>query len=89
MSEQPPKIEFPAANYPIKVVGMAGEEYRAFVIAALHDLQVKFDADSISVRPSSAGTYCAYSIRITAQSPEQLELINERLRADPRTKTVL
>lgn len=87
--QQPPIITFPAANYPVKVVGDAGEAYRQFMLQTLSDIIDGFDSGSLSARLSSGGNYCAYTFRFTAQSPEQLQTINERLRLDPRTRTVL
>lgn len=93
MSDQPkaeaPKIEFPCAHYPVKVVGMSGPEYLAFVERSLAELITGFKPEWLSARPSSSGSYCAYSFRFTAQSVAQLQEINRVLRSDARTKMVL
>lgn len=90
MSElEPPKIEFPCRNYPIKVMGEASSGFRAFVEGVMSKHDEDFDAGTVQVRPSRNGRYESVNVMITATGIEQLNLIFVDLKANPAVRMVL
>ena len=89
MSQDPPKIEFPCADYPIKVLGDAGETLHQTVIEVMEEHAPGFDRTRMTVRDSSGGRYQSVTVFITATGIPQLESIHEQLRAHPAIKIVL
>lgn len=90
MSEQqPPKIEFPCENYPIKVLGEAGPELHTYVVEIMERHAPGFDQTRITVRESSKGRYNALTVWITATGEAQLIAINDDLRANTAIKMVM
>ena len=90
MSEQkPPKIEFPCANYPVKIMGDAGHELHQLVIEVLSVHVEEFHPSHISVRDSSKGRSQSLSVMITAAGTDQLQAIFEDLKKNPIVKMVL
>ena len=90
MSEQqPPKIEFPCENYPIKVLGEAGPELHTYVVEIMERHAPGFDQTRITVRESSKGRYNALTVWITATGEAQLIAINDDLRASSTIKMVM
>lgn len=86
---EPPKIEFPCENYPIKVMGLASEAYRESVLNVMEKYAPGFDAGRIQVKPSKAGKYESVTVFITATGIAQLEAIFEDLKKLPETRMVL
>ncbi len=84
-----PKIEFPCADYPIKVMGDASDEMRALVIEVMDRHAPGFDQSSITVRQSSKGRYQSLTVYITATGVEQLTALHEELKASDLIKIVL
>lgn len=84
-----PKIEFPCPDYPIKVMGTAGEELKQHVIAVFERHSSTFDANAVYVRPSRNGRYESIGVSITAESKEQLQIIFEDLKKNTLVKMVL
>ncbi len=84
----PPTIKFPCA-YPIKVVGVAGVELRALVVAVMARHAPEFDAAAMRERPSRHGNYTAYTVTITAQGKPQLQAIFADLKTSALVKLVL
>jgi uncharacterized protein len=74
------KIEFPCADYPIKVVGDSGENYKSTVIEILSQ-HAKVDLSTLAERQSSNGKYTTVQLHIEATSEDQLRDINSALRA--------
>lgn len=90
MSDQdPPKIEFPCPDYPIKIMGFAGENFREFVLQVVERYAPGFDASKMEVRDSSNGKYQSITLKITATGPEQLSDLNTELRKNSLVKLVL
>ncbi len=90
MTEQePPKIEFPCPNYPIKVMGFAGVEFREYVLRIVEHYAPGFDASLMEVRDSKNGKYQSITLKITATGPEQLSNLNTELRKNQLVKLVL
>ena len=55
----PPRIEFPCPNYPIKVIGDAGEGFAEMVIEVMQRHVADFDAWTLTRRDSSNGRFDA------------------------------
>lgn len=90
MSDQkPPKIEFPCADYPIKVLGDAGNLLHTLVIEVMERHAPDFDQTRITVAESSKGRYQSITVWITATGEDQLRAIHTDLRVSPATKMVL
>lgn len=89
MNEQePPVIEFPC-DYPIKVMGEAGELFRSHVISVFECHAPGFDETRINIRDSSGGNFQSLTITITATGEPQLQALFEDLKASPLVKMVL
>jgi len=87
--QQPPKIEFPCENYPIKVLGEAGPDLHTYVVEIMERHAPGFDQERISVRESSKGRYHSVTVWITATGVEQLTAIHEDLRVNTTIKMVM
>lgn len=74
------KIEFPCADYPIKVVGDSSAHYKDTVIEILSKY-AKVDLNTLAERQSSNGKYTTVQLHIEATGEEQLRDINSALRA--------
>lgn len=86
---QAPKIEFPCKNYPIKVIGEAGEGFTDMVIEVMQRHAADFDTGTLVTRDSSKGRFLSVQVLITATGVEQLEAIHVDLRATGRVHMVL
>lgn len=84
-----PKIVFPCPDYPIKVMGDAGDAFRPFVeeVMARHDPQ--FDPSKVRVRPSRNGRFISVNVVIMATGPDQLSVIFAELKQNPAVRMVL
>ncbi|QEQ95669.1 YbeD family protein [Neptunomonas concharum] len=90
MSEiQPPKIEFPCPDYPIKVVGKNADDFRDFVIEIVRVHAPDLDVSRITLQDSSKGTYQSVRMFITATGEDQLKSLHEELIASDRVHLVL
>ena len=89
MTDKAPKIEFPCPDYPIKVMGDAGESLHQCVVEVMAFHAPDFDTAQIRVRDSRQGRYQSLTVRITAQGEEQLKNIHQDLMASPAVKMVL
>lgn len=89
MQQEPPKIEFPCENYPIKVIGDNGDDFATLVIGVVQRFAPDFDHNTVSLNPSRNGTFVSVRLSITATGPDQLKNIHESLKATGRVKMVL
>ncbi len=90
MSEQePPKIEFPCENYPIKVMGVASTEYYEAVLEIIEVHASGFDRTKVRVNDSRNGRFHSITVFIEATGVEQLTNIFEDLKKNPSTRMVL
>lgn len=90
MSEpQPPKIEFPCVDYPIKVLGDADAEMHSYVVEIIERHAPGFDQERITVAQSSKGRFQSVTVWITATGEQQLRAINDDLRISKKVKMVL
>jgi uncharacterized protein len=90
MSEpQAPKIEFPCADYLIKVLGDADEDMRTYVLEVMERHAPGFDQTRITIAESSKGRFHSLTIWITATGEPQLRAINDDLRSNKKIKMVM
>lgn len=85
---EPPRITFPC-DYPIKVMGVAGDDFeaRAFSIVQRYDSSLSWD--NVKVNPSNKGNYLSITLNITATGQQQLEDLFEELKTLDGFKLVL
>lgn len=86
---EPPKIEFPCPDYPIKVMGIKGSKFKEYVLSTVEKFAPGFDAGRMRVRDSSKGTYQSITLFITATGEQQLSDLNQALRKSDLVKIVL
>lgn len=84
-----PKIEFPCADYPIKVMGENTMAYREVVLSVMHKHAAGFDVEKVTVRDSRNGNYQSITVFIEATGKDQLLAIFEDLKKHPATRMVL
>lgn len=87
--QQPPKIEFPCADYPIKIIGDNCETFIDVVVEVLQRHAPEVNAESITRRDSSKGRFLSVQVHIHAQCIEQLQEINRDLRETGLVRMVL
>ena len=81
-------IEFPCADYPIKVVGDTGPAYKSTVIEVLSKYAT-VDLSTLAERQSTNGKYTTVQLHIIATGEDQLRDINSALRATGMVHMVL
>ena len=86
--QEPPKIEFPC-RYPVKVMGVAGDEFRSAAISVFEKHAGMITETDINIRASSGGNYEAITVTITAHGVEHLEAIFADLKVHPLVRMVL
>jgi len=79
--QEPPKIEFPCADYPIKVVGRGIPGYDALVIETVRRLCPDLDTTKVHAKESGKGTFRSVTLYITAQSEAHLGELHRELTA--------
>ena len=84
-----PKIEFPCPDYPVKIMGVSGAEFREFALNTVEQFAPGFDASRISIKESGKGTFESITVFITATGEQQLSDLNDALRASDLVKMVL
>jgi len=85
----PPKIEFPCSDYPIKVMGDAGDELQIHVVSVFSEHVLDFDVETLRVRESAQGRYQSITVTINATGKEQLQAIFTDLKRSATVKMVL
>jgi len=86
--KEAPKIEFPCL-YPIKIIGVAAEQFQEIVIEVVERHTGKITEELITIRRSSQEQYLAVTVTIAATGKEQLEKIFEDLKRVEHVKMVL
>jgi putative lipoic acid-binding regulatory protein len=81
-------FEFPC-RYPIKVMGLAEEDIRSFVLLVLQEHGVPPHPDDVTHRISGGGKYISVTAVIRATSRPMLEAIYTDLRKDERIRFLL
>jgi len=75
-----PKIEFPANDYPVKVISDTGVGNKDKIINIVKK-HAKINDERVDERQSSNGKYTTIQLHIVATGQEQLYDINSELRA--------
>ncbi len=88
MTKKAPKIEFPC-EYPIKVIGVAQQEFREHVMLVMERHAAGFDRQRVAVRDSRNSRYQALTVVITATGEKQLQAIFEDLKTSSLVQMVL
>ncbi|EIK93580.1 hypothetical protein PMM47T1_26243 [Pseudomonas sp. M47T1] len=83
-----PKIEFPCADYPIKVIGTTGVGFKDTVIGIV-EKHATVEHEKTAERLSSNGKYTTLQLHILATGQDQLYNINSELRATGQVQMVL
>ena len=65
-------LVFPC-EYPLKVMGAAGSQFRALVFEIVGRHVPGLDGSRVETRPSREGRYVSYTFRFTATSRAQLD----------------
>lgn len=90
MSElDPPTIEFPCENYPVKIIGLAHPGFKEVVLNVVERHAPGFDAARIQLNLSGNGNYQSMTVWITATGKDQLTELNRDLRVSELVKLVL
>jgi len=88
-NQEAPKIEFPCADYPIKIMGEHSDAYQEAALTIVEEHAPGFSRETISVRVSGKGTFRSITVQITATGIDQLQALHVALKALPETKVVL
>ena len=88
-NQQPPVIEFPCDDYPVKIMGDAHSEMYRFVIETTEIHAPGFDHSKITIKTSNKGRFQSITVYITATGLDQLESYHQALIAHPAIKLVL
>lgn len=90
MSQQePPKIEFPCPNYPVKVIGQAYDDYDRDMLRLIQQHAPDASADNMKVNDSRQGRFRSLTFYITATGVEQLSSLHRELSAHDAVKMVI
>jgi uncharacterized protein len=81
-------IEYPC-HFPIKVMGANVEGYVTALTHVAKSFDPGFDASTIELRPSKAGTYMGVTLSVYVTSREQLDELYRTLTTHPMVKVVL
>jgi putative lipoic acid-binding regulatory protein len=86
---QAPKIEFPCANYPIKIIGEAGDGFVELIVEIMREHCADFEHERVTVRDSRAGRFASVQVYVNALGVDHLQAIHNALRASGRVQMVL
>ena len=90
MSEtNPPRITFPCADYPIKVVARAGDDLRARLDAVFVRHFGAFDVERVTVRGSAQQNFVSFTYLMHVHDPSQLAAAHAELMQEPGVVMVL
>lgn len=76
-------------DYPIKLIGLAGNELHVAVTDILQKHFPDFDGNSIKVQPSRTGKYHSLTAQLRFEELEQVHALYADLAACPLIKTAL
>jgi len=88
-TQEPPKIEFPCANYPIKVIGHNTDDFTQFVLTFMEKYDANLDHKKVTHQDSKNGKFRSVRFFMTAQSEQQLMDLYKELKATGRVVTVI
>ena len=81
MNKQPATPwQFPC-EFPIKIMGKAGDEFEAFALGVIHKHFPGLTEGALQLRPSKDGHYLAITVTVMADSKEQLDKVYRELTA--------
>jgi putative lipoic acid-binding regulatory protein len=83
------KIEFPCANYSLKIVGLKTADYHAWVMQCVQQLAPDLDPQKVQVVDSRNGTFQSIRLAVTIESADHLQQIYQALMASGKVKLVL
>jgi putative lipoic acid-binding regulatory protein len=81
-------MKFPC-DVPVTAIGVRVEGLAQAISECVATVINQFDASTIEMRPSKAGTYLAVAFMVHVESMVQLEALNTALKAHPLVKYVL
>ena len=84
-----PKIEFPCANYPVKVVGQCIAGYDTIIIEVLRRYDPELDVSKVHGKDSAKGTFRSTTLYINATGKDQLEKLHIELTSLECVKMVI
>ena len=76
-------------SFPIKVMGKTEEGFAQAIVAIVLRHAPDYDAATVEMRPSSAGTYLSLTCTVNAVSRIQLDALYRDLTSHPMVKIVL
>ncbi len=85
----PAKIQFPCANYPVKVLGETSADYQEFVVSIMAKHVADLKLDKLKVNESSNGRFTSITFFITATGVDQLEALHKDLIQHKRIRMVI
>ncbi len=86
---EPPKIEFPCVDYPVKIIGLCEDDYLEVVLAIVRQHAPECSERNIKERESSKGRFRSVTLYITATGIEQLECLHKDLMAHEYIRMVI
>ncbi len=81
-------ISFPS-TFPLKVMGANDEGFEALVLAIIQKHAVILAEEGVSRQLSRGGRFLSLTVRVTAQSQEQLDAIYRELSAHEKVLMML
>ncbi len=87
-TSQLPKIEFPYAGYPIKILGAYTPDFKKFVLEVVKTHDPDHNGEAV-VKISRNGNFQSITVKILVLSQAQLEALFNDLKASGRIKMVL
>lgn len=76
-------------DYPIKLIGEAGDPLKSAVVDIIVKHFPQFDTESLSIQPSRTGKYHSITAQLRFEELEQVHAIYADLAACPLIKTAL
>ncbi len=76
-------------DYPIKLIGLAGDDLRVAVLEILVKHFPDFDTETIDTQPSRTGKYHSLTAQLRFEALEQVHQVYADLAACPLIKTAL
>jgi len=84
-----PKIEFPQADYPIRVIADNHENLQEQIVEVMKRHDEAFREEIVEIVQSSKGSYCSVRVAILATGEDQLRALHEDLLKNPLVRLVL
>lgn len=73
-------LEFPC-RYPVKAMTHTREQALDQVLGAIAQLEIGFDREGVTIRPSRNGRFQSITIEVDVATRDELESVYERIRA--------